>query len=331
MNLIQTASKRPVVQRYVENGLLKEKRYRINNGKEGLAISLDRQIHIYSFDTSAFYTDEEKALEVEINKHCSSKSKLKAEREIIERLCAGEITQEKAESQFRKLYGMGKSDPISVAMDSSRVKQIAKEIRGTNQMIKIKKSELVSLLQAHRSQRELRTEYVVDKNVISVFESMLTRTLGMETGKLYDDFMVIRTYYFDVIEDLILNGYTFNGERYICFTASAGQIRTKKTVFIKERVWEKYQKTIMCGLSVQKINELGGININKYLAYLALCNSATDLWEDFDIRKTIVVDDMETMVSGTVDFIDHKTYSVERRDGNPNYTYGWLRDGSSLL
>lgn len=209
---------------------------------------------------------------------------------------------------------MGKSDPISVAMDSFRVKQIAKEIRGTNQMIKIKKSELVSLLQAHRSQRELRTEYVVDKNVISVFESMLTRTLGMETGKLYDDFMVIRTYYFDVIEDLILNGYTFNGERYICFTASAGQIRTKKTVFIKERVWEKYQKTIMCGLSVQKINELGGININKYLAYLALCNSATDLWEDFDIRKTIVVDDMATMVSGTVDFIDHKTYSVDRRD-----------------
>lgn len=251
---------------------------------------------------------------MEINKHCSSKSKLKSEREIIEQLCAGEIAREKAESQFRKLYGMGKSDPIPVAMDNSRVKQIAKEIRGTNQMIKIKKSELVSLLQAHRSQRELRTEYVVDKNVISVFESMLTRTLGMETGKLYDDFMVIRTYYFDVIEDLILNGYTFNGERYICFTASAGQIRTKKTVFIKERVWEKYQKTIMCGLSVQKINELGGININKYLAYLALCNSATDLWEDFDIRKTIVVDDMETMVRGIVDFIDHKTYSVERRD-----------------
>lgn len=136
-------------------------------------LSLDRQIHIYSFDTSAFYTDEEKALEVEINKHCSSKSKLKSEREIIEQLCAGEIAREKAESQFRKLYGMGRSDPIPVAMDNSRVKQIAKEIRGTNQMIKIKKSELVSLLQAHRSQRELRTEYVVDKNVISVLSRCL--------------------------------------------------------------------------------------------------------------------------------------------------------------
>ena len=199
-------------------------------------------------------------------------------------------------------------------MDDVRVKEIRQKIRETNQDIKSKKKTLVSLLQAHHSMRELRAEYVIDKNVISVFESMLTRTLGMETGKLYDDFMVVRTYYFDVIEDLIQNGYTFNGERYVCFTASAGQIRTKKTVFIKERVWEKYQKTIMCGLTVERINELGGININKYLAYLALCNSATDLWEDFDIRKTIVVDDMETMVHGIVDFIDHKTYSVERRE-----------------
>lgn len=175
------------------------------------------------------------------------------------------------------------------------------------------KGELLKLLQTHRAPRELRSEYVVDKNVISVFESMLTRTLGMKTGNLYDDFMVIRTYYFDVIEDLILNGYIYNGERYVCFTASAGQIRTKKTVFIKERVWEENQKTLMCGLTVDSINERGGININKYLAYLALCNSATDPWEEFDITKSIVVDDMETMVRGTVDFIDHRTYTTERK------------------
>ena len=175
------------------------------------------------------------------------------------------------------------------------------------------KGELLKLLQTHRAPRELRSEYVVDKNVISVFESMLTRTLGMKTGNLYDDFMVIRTYYFDVIEDLILNGYIYNGERYVCFTASTGQIRTKKTVFIKERVWEENQKTLMCGLTVDSINERGGININKYLAYLALCNSATDPWEEFDITKSIVVDDMETMVRGTVDFIDHRTYTTERK------------------
>lgn len=34
MNLIQTASKYTVVQRHIEKRLLKDKRYRINNGKE---------------------------------------------------------------------------------------------------------------------------------------------------------------------------------------------------------------------------------------------------------------------------------------------------------
>ena len=75
----------------------------------------------------------------------------------------------------------------------------------------------------------------------------------------------------------------------------------------------KIRKTLTCGLTVDSINERGGININKYLAYLALCNSATDPWEGFDITKSIVVDDMETMVCGTVDFIDHRTYTTERK------------------
>lgn len=222
------------------------------------------------------------------------------------------LSLEKAQAKYRQLYRVKKDEPIDIG-DKDRIRQINKEIKNHNSSIKLLKGELLKLLQTHRATRELRGEYVVDKNVISVFESMLTRTLGMKTGNLYDDFMVIRTYYFDVIEDLILNGYVYNGERYVCFTASAGQIRTKKTVFIKERVWKEKQKTLMCGLTVDSINECGGININKYLAYLALCNSATDPWEEFDITKSIVVDDMETMVRGTVDFIDHRTYTTERK------------------
>ena len=85
-------------------------------------------------------------------------------------------------------------------------------------------------------------------------------------------------------------------------------------MFIRESLWEEHKLSLMCGLSVDKINEKGGININKYLAYLALCNSATDSWPEFDIRKSIVVDDMETMVHGVVDFIDDKTYEISRRE-----------------
>ena len=252
-------------------------------------------------------------MEKTINDHCLCKNRLKAEKEILSEYHYNGLSLEKAEARYRKLYKIPKDSPVCIG-DKDRIRQITKEIKNHNSSIKPLKDELLRLLQSHRATRKLRDEYVVDKNVISVFESMLTRTLGMQTGQLYDDFMVIRTYYFDVIEDLILNGYLYNGERYVCFTASAGQIRTKKTVFIKESVWKKHQKTLMCGLTVDSINEHGGININKYLAYLALCNSATDPWDEFDITKSIVVDDMETMVHGVVDFIDHRTYTAERKE-----------------
>lgn len=62
----------------------------------------------------------------------------------------------------------------------------------------------------------------------------------------------------------------------------------------------------MNGLTVKEINQKGGININKFLAYLALNNSGSRVWNDFDIDKAIVVDDFKTMVSATVDYIDRK-------------------------
>ncbi len=290
-------------------------------------ISLDKQIHIYSFDTSAFYTDEEKLVDTEINQYCQQKARLKEEKKAISDYLYGHITLEKAEKRIRASYSLKSGDPVEVG-GRDRLDEIAEELHTINQKINTGKARLSSMLHDHNATRTLREEYVVDNRVISVFESALTRTLGMETNHLYEDFMVVRTYYFDVIRDLILNGYYFRGEKYICFTASAGQIRTKKTVFIKETIWQRYQKTLMCGLTIEAINAMGGININKFLAYLALCNSASEPWDDFDIRKTIVVDDMETVVRGVVDFIDDKTYQIERKEMDVTITH---TDGCGMV
>jgi hypothetical protein len=182
-----------------------------------------------------------------------------------------------------------------------------------NKEIKENKTKLYSIFKNNIGIRQLNPKSLNKYRIISVFESALTRTLKMETNQLYDDLIVVQTYFFDIIEDIILDGFYLNGEKYVCFTASAGQIRTKKTVFIKERLLSKYCETLMCGLNLDIINACGGINVNKYLAYLALCNSATDVWNEFDINKSIVIDDMETIVHGTVDFIDDEIYKIERK------------------
>ncbi len=116
-----------------------------------------------------------------------------------------------------------------------------------------------------------------------------------------------------MFKNLVLDGFLYKGEKYIFLTASAGQIRQKKAVFIKNSAYEKVKDRLTCGLDFETINFYGGVNQNKYLAYLALNNSATDVWEDFDIDKAIVVDDFETDVPGLVDYISDITYEIERK------------------
>lgn len=240
-------------------------------------MALSKQVHIYSVSTDAFYNHKEAKISREL-------SERRRERRILRK--------------------------ISDVVDTDKYKMASRTL---NQIINVTKGELKELLNNHEETRHLNLYHINDRNVISIFESTLTRTLGMETDKLSTGIMVVETFYYEVIEQLIKNGFYFNGEKYRYYSSSAGQIRTKKAVFIRESLWDKYKKTLMCGLTIERINDLGGINVNKFLAYLALTNSATEVWQDFDIDKCIVVDDFETRINGEVDFINDITYEIKRQ------------------
>lgn len=269
-------------------------------------IALDRQVHLYSVDTKAFYTDEEMCISRKMDEMRNERRKIKKVSAIWNAYKTGKTTKKK---MLRQMKDAKYDDPPSDEMiniligRSKSLIQPMQELRG----------DLLDRLNEFDGVRKFRTEYLRDKNIISIFESELTRMLGIQTQTLTEDLIVVKTCYFKVLKDIILNGFDLNGHRYVCLTASAGQIRTKRSVFIREDALDKIRDRLFCGLSEEKINELGGINTNKYLAYLALCNSATDTWEEFDVRKVIVVDDMETEVSTLVDFIDDKSYKVERK------------------
>lgn len=317
---------------------------------------LDKQINVYSLDTGNFYDGRESHL------HWLN-HKLRAERSVLvnggvikskdgksKRIIVG---TKQMESEFAD-YGIEKSDLASICKGEydfscyddglylsdlgNRYASQKNLVSMKNEKIKETKNELLSLLSNKVEEniksngrhhiRTLKDNQVSEKNIISVFESYFTRTIGAKQDELCEDFMVIQVYYFDMIKDLIYHGFTYKSEKYIYFTSSAGQIRTKKCVFVKESVWQKYEKTIMCGLTIDDINKRGGNNPNKHLAYLALANSATDEWEEFDIDKTIVIDDFETEVVGTYDLIDDEDYSVNRTTGRVPITH---TDGAGMM
>lgn len=269
-------------------------------------MALDKQVNIYSVDTSAFYTDYERdlsCLTYDMNKRKTwletmiAKLKRKMKKE--------ESTQELF---YRRLSFLWKlEDELDMLLN--RINKLK---------IETKKLLVESLeLREEGNIRLLRSEHLRPKNIISVFDSALTRMIGMNNNDVvYDDLIVVRTCYFQILKNIVTDGFLHNGEKYVLLTASAGQIRTKKAVFIKESVFKKYEKTIMCGLSMEEVNKRGGMNINKYMAYMALVSSATDKWEEFDIDKSIVVDDFETQHNDWVDYIDYETYTIDRRKMN---------------
>lgn len=282
---------------------------------------------IYSFETKNMFTDLEKNYSDSIDSLSHEKNKLKVEMGLIYNLESGAIERQKFETNYRALYSIRKGKEIYTDY-AKRKKEIAERIKEINSLLPELKESLREAFTKNSDIRMVRDEAVVDGNIISVFESTLTRMLNIKTNELSKDIVIIRAFYYDVLKDIMLNGFMWGNEKYICLTASAGQIRTKKVVFIRENAWIKIAPRIMCGLSIEEINRRGGININKFLAYLALSSSATNYWKDFDITKTIVVEDMETLVHGVVDFIDEKTYSIERKEMDVPITH---TDGCGMM
>lgn len=291
---------------------------------EVITIALDKQFNLYLVDTGHFYSNRERYLH---NINC----KYRQERIYIKnKLETVENELKKLGYTEQNLSDIKRGENLEVPNTTNESTPLIDEYIKLNNLIihkrqkaKQSKEKLLTLLKNKVRQneltggkdhtRKLRATDLTDNDVISIFDSALSRAIGIKQDSFTDDLMVVQVYYFDVFKDLCFYGFEYNGEKYVYFTSSAGQIRNKKGVFIKEATWNRIEKTVMCGLTIDKINSKGGNNVNKHLAYMALSNSATDEWQGFDIDKTIVIDDFETNVLGTYDFIDETDYSITRK------------------
>ena len=209
-------------------------------------MALDKQIHIYSVDTGAFYTRKESQLHWKLHKYRYEKEKVKKNINELEYKLATYSILEGEMKEFldtENSHDFTQEEYCLITMWIS-LRNYYLEIKDyKSQKIKETKDKLLEVLKeraernsnpSSRFIRKLNNKQIIDKNVISVFESALTRILNLKINQLTDDIIIVKTFYFDIIKDLVLNGFEYNGEHYKYFTSSAGQIRTKKTVFIKQ-------------------------------------------------------------------------------------------------
>lgn len=257
-------------------------------------MALDKQYCIYSIDTATFYFEEERIIEQRMYKLRNEKALLK------------------------EYLSDSNLDLAVKFVLNKRYKAASKELLQS-------KANLIAMMKCNINRRRyVNPAKLNPRNRISIFDSELTRCLDLiplnldvrqtiENTVVNEQIMVVSVFYFEILEHIIHNGYYHNGYKYIYFASSAGQIRTKKAVFVREDLLNEKWNRLTCGLTIEKINNKGGMNINKMNAYLALCNSATEEWTDFDIDRCIVVDDFETNVVTEVDYVDDRDYSITRQ------------------
>ena len=319
---------------------------------------MDKQFNIYSVNFRAFYTDKELELNYKImeyfnkmhdieayysflTKYKVSKEELSFKDYSEKRLVKGSLnkyykTREEENKAWKNYLRKLTLSERKLEIKEKRIKEnkSAKKLASSdNSYTELKENkqnknkELGELLSSFNNNnlRALREESLVSENVISLFDNSLSRTINIEcdTDKVDKDIICITISHYDVMNQLIDNGFTYYDKedsktyKYRVLTSSAGQIRKKKIVFIKEEVWDYFNYSIMCGLSWDRINSLGGMNVNKFLAYLALQNSATDELKGFNIDECIVVDDFETtLLNREVDYIEKKNLTVTDKKTN---------------
>lgn len=275
----------------------------------GKNYALQNQIYLYSLQTDNFYNDDEKVVSDKFFKSIRINNRLKEKKETLSNM--KNFLESKRENE--ELIDEEKMELQEINV---KIERNERNLGKFKLIIDHFKQKLNDLLQKNTKMRELRVDSLKENKAISLFESTLTRTCGMKRNELTDDMFVVRIFHYPVMKSLLDNGFMYNGKHYSYFTSSAGQIRTKKTVFINTELYAKHENKITCELPPNKINEKGGINTNKYQAYLALSNSASIEWKRFNIDRMIVVDDICTEIDGDVDYIDRDTYEITRKRMN---------------
>lgn len=122
---------------------------------------------------------------------------------------------------------------------------------------------------------------------------------------MLDEIIYMEIYHNEIMWQILRDGIIIAGEEYMLYSATTGQVRHNTITLLKKKFYEKHEGFLLVGLTKKKINEEGGMNVGKYLAYTALPLSSSVLPDkEIDIDRCIVVKGLETIIKDKVKYID---------------------------
>ena len=225
-----------------------------------------RRVRIYKLSTFDTFTDEERVLN-EAYKKADTKEKA-----TLKKIRDDKIASYKGIRKVnRKRLYTYEHDKNGKAIDVSETENI-------NKQIALFESEMVRYTENSLDGFPLITEIVYMK---IAYQTLIFKQI-LERGLLIDD------------------------KKYVFFTSTTNQMKNGEFVLLQEDFYDNNKNKFMCGLTDDIINQKGGCNSGKYLAYKGLPLSSSIIPEGYgiDIDKCLVVPDFNTIVNEKVECID---------------------------
>ncbi len=187
-----------------------------------------------------------------------------------------------------------------------------------------KTADLLKEIQSNTKMRNISAKilYDIDKNgnsdkskgneryQVPLFENDIVRLALQDRNvmldyQLLDEIIYMEIYHNDIMWQIIRDGIMIAGEEYMLYSATTGQVRHTTVTLIKKKFYDAHEGFLLVGLTREKINAKGGMNVGKFLAYTALPLSSSVLPEkEIDIDRCIVVKGLETVIKDKVKYID---------------------------
>lgn len=195
---------------------------------------------------------------------------------------------------------------------------------------KIMREEYQNKIEEFCEVREISFDCIYEKNnipkedkVIASFENECVR---LSESFIYDEnnpkniplvqeIVILDCHHEKILEQIIYKGILIANKKFIVYSSSPNQQKKKQVCLIQEEFHDKHKNKLMCGLTIDIINEKGGCNTGKYLAYTSLIFSkSVELEHEIDINEVLIVPEFETKVKANVNYLSIEDNSMEEKE-----------------
>lgn len=161
-----------------------------------------------------------------------------------------------------------------------------------------------------------------DSKVIAGFENECIR---LSKSFIYDkdnpknipfipEVVILDCYHDTILNQIIQKGILINGDEFLLYSSSTNQQKKKQVCLMQKDFYNKHRKRLMCGLTIDVINESGGCNTGKYLAYTSLIFSkSVEPENEISIDEVLVLPEFQTEIREWVNYLSIEKNVMEER------------------